>query len=402
MPPKLVMRAVDALGVPQREEFHRLPRRHLAEGLPLEPSACDGAAAREQAPRRANLPPASRTGHCPSALMLVRLAPARGAGIRTLSLTPSAVGAHNLLRSERGNKQKRGTGLRVAKGEEDVIALISKKNYAKAIEVLKKGKADPRAKMQLADVLVLAGKEREAVAVLVPLADEYAREGFAAKAVAVLKKIQKIDPTRRDTEQKLASLIQEKQRVATVSLPTMSAEAAACPRWASRRSGWSPRPAMDRGSSAGPEPGPRDGRGPPSWRRRFPSPSRRSRRGPCLPPRLRAAAGSGDSAPAPPLALESEPCTLDLDPPRPAARRRPVPAVPPARPRPRRGRSRAPLRGSRPAKPAAARRHRLLHRGGPPARRARGRLRGAAGRGRDRGGGRDRGRARGSRRPHDR
>ena len=53
-----------------------------------------------------------------------------------------------------------------AKGEEDVIALISKKNYAKAIEVLKKGKADPRAKMQLADVLVLAGKGREAVAVL--------------------------------------------------------------------------------------------------------------------------------------------------------------------------------------------------------------------------------------------
>jgi hypothetical protein len=112
-----------------------------------------------------------------------------------------------------------------AKGE-DVVALITKKNYAKAIELLKeqlqKSKADPRVRLQLADVLVLARKEREAVTLLVPLADEYAREGFAAKAVSVLKKIQKIDPGRRDVEQKLASVIQEKQRVATVSLPPAS------------------------------------------------------------------------------------------------------------------------------------------------------------------------------------
>jgi hypothetical protein len=112
-------------------------------------------------------------------------------------------------------------GFSASKGG-DVLALIAKKNYAKAIEVLKRGKADPRTKLQLADVLVLAKKEREAVAVLLPLADEFAREGFAAKAISVLKKVQKIDPSRRDVEQRLASLIQEKQRVATVSLPTMS------------------------------------------------------------------------------------------------------------------------------------------------------------------------------------
>ena len=33
---------------------------------------------------------------------------------------------------------------------------------------------------------------------LIPLADQFAREGFAAKAVSILKKIQKIDPGRRD------------------------------------------------------------------------------------------------------------------------------------------------------------------------------------------------------------
>ena len=137
--------------------------------------------------------------------------------------------------------------------DEDVLTLISKKNYAKAIEVLKRGKADARAKIQLADVLVLAKKEREAVAVLVPLADEYAREGFAAKAVAVLKKIQKIDPTRRDVEQKLASLIQEKQRVATVSLPTVSPSSRGdLPEMGMEEIGMEP-PTFEMGMEAGPE-----------------------------------------------------------------------------------------------------------------------------------------------------
>ena len=106
---------------------------------------------------------------------------------------------------------------------EDVASLLAKKNYSKAIELIKvqlKGqKPDPRLRMQLADVLIMAGKGREAAVVLEPLADEYAREGFAAKAISVLKKIQKADPNRRDVEGKLASLIEAKQRQATVSLP---------------------------------------------------------------------------------------------------------------------------------------------------------------------------------------
>jgi hypothetical protein len=110
---------------------------------------------------------------------------------------------------------------------EDVATLIAKKNYSKAIEVIKaqlKGqKPDPRLRMQLADVLIMAGKGREAAVVLEPLADEYAREGFAAKAISVLKKIQKADPSRRDVEGKLATLIEAKQRQATVSLPTPAA-----------------------------------------------------------------------------------------------------------------------------------------------------------------------------------
>lgn len=106
---------------------------------------------------------------------------------------------------------------------EDVAALIAKKNYGKAIAVIKAqlaaGRPDPRLRMQLADALISAGKSKDAVGVLIPLADEYAREGFAAKAVSVLKRIQRIDPGRSDVDGRLANLIQSQQRVATVTLP---------------------------------------------------------------------------------------------------------------------------------------------------------------------------------------
>jgi len=109
---------------------------------------------------------------------------------------------------------------------EDVTALINKKNYTRAIEVirerLKVNSHDPRLRLQLADVLVMAGKGPQAIMILDPLADEFAREGFAAKAISVLKKIQKIDPNRRDVDKRLASVIEEKQRVATVSPPAPS------------------------------------------------------------------------------------------------------------------------------------------------------------------------------------
>jgi outer membrane PBP1 activator LpoA protein len=109
--------------------------------------------------------------------------------------------------------------------DEDVVALIAAKKYGRAIEVLKaqlsKRGASHTVRKQLADVLVMAGKTSEAIALLLPLADEFARDGFAAKAVSVLKKVQKLDPSRRDVEPRLARLIEEKQREAVLpfSLP---------------------------------------------------------------------------------------------------------------------------------------------------------------------------------------
>ena len=96
--------------------------------------------------------------------------------------------------------------------------LIAARKYAKAIEVLRAqfqgGARDPRLRLQLADVLVLAGRVKEATPILNGLADEYAREGYAAKAIAVLKKLQKVAPGQPDVEKRLAELLHRRLRPA--------------------------------------------------------------------------------------------------------------------------------------------------------------------------------------------
>ena len=64
----------------------------------------------------------------------------------------------------------------------------------------------------------MAGRDREAIPVLLTLADQEASDGFAAKAIAILKRIEKIEPGRRDVEDRLAKLIQDKSR-RTMSVP---------------------------------------------------------------------------------------------------------------------------------------------------------------------------------------
>lgn len=117
----------------------------------------------------------------------------------------------------------------------DVADLIARRKFAKAIEVLKAqltGEGpDPRVRLQLADVLVLAGLADEAVPILLDLADGYAAEGQAAKAIAILKKIERLTPGRRDVVGKLASLIKDKNRPL-------------------RRAGWQPSPEQGERSEA--------------------------------------------------------------------------------------------------------------------------------------------------------
>ena len=99
-------------------------------------------------------------------------------------------------------------------GGDDVAELISKRNYSRAAKVLRgqlsKDPANTSARQQLADVLALDGKLYEAVELLWKLADEYASSGFVGKAIAVLKKVQRFDPSLTKVEEKLASLVKEK------------------------------------------------------------------------------------------------------------------------------------------------------------------------------------------------
>ena len=110
--------------------------------------------------------------------------------------------------------------------------LIAKKKFPKAIEVireeLKRRKGNPNLRRQLADVLVMAGRPKEAVPTLLELADDLALKGAAGKAIALLKRAQRLGPGRKEVEEQLAYLIaQEKapskdpwQRAqATVSAP---------------------------------------------------------------------------------------------------------------------------------------------------------------------------------------
>ena len=94
--------------------------------------------------------------------------------------------------------------------------LLARKQFGKAVELAQAQHTarprDGRRRLQLADTLIAAGRGREAVPLLREMADELAAEGFAAKAIAILKRIQKIDPGRIDVERRLASLIADRTR----------------------------------------------------------------------------------------------------------------------------------------------------------------------------------------------
>ncbi len=101
-------------------------------------------------------------------------------------------------------------------GEDDVGILINKKKYRKAIKVLRdqlaEREGDVHLRQRLADVLVLDGDAGGALKILDKLVDELAEEGFDAKAIAVLKKMQRIDPDRREIEEKLTGMIKRRDR----------------------------------------------------------------------------------------------------------------------------------------------------------------------------------------------
>jgi hypothetical protein len=92
-------------------------------------------------------------------------------------------------------------------------ARLQGRSYTKAIEqlqnALKKKRGDPRLKLQLAEVLIQAKRDAEAATLLEAVADDFALQGMAARAIAVLKRLDKLTPGNAQIEEKLAYLISQ-------------------------------------------------------------------------------------------------------------------------------------------------------------------------------------------------
>jgi CRP-like cAMP-binding protein len=90
----------------------------------------------------------------------------------------------------------------------------------KAIEVLEahfgQSRWEPRMRLRLASVLLRAGKDQDAIDVLVGLADDLAREGLTEKAIAILKKIERLRQ-RHVEEVNLAPLKRKAERAQPVA-----------------------------------------------------------------------------------------------------------------------------------------------------------------------------------------
>ena len=100
----------------------------------------------------------------------------------------------------------------------DIGELIAQRKRGKAIETLRRqlqGRLAPPVgvRLQLADLLMQAGRIEEAVPVLLGLATEFAADGFVAKAVAILKRVDRVQPGRADIAERLERLVHQQKRV---------------------------------------------------------------------------------------------------------------------------------------------------------------------------------------------
>src|SRR4029079_14578184 len=105
------------------------------------------------------------------------------------------------------------------------------KDWKKAVELLqaelKKNPKERRLRLQLADAHASLGQPAEAVKVLGRLADDLAAEKQSAQAIAVLKKIQALQPARTDIERKVARLLEARSAAAPAAAASAVAKATA-------------------------------------------------------------------------------------------------------------------------------------------------------------------------------
>ncbi|MEN8165012.1 MAG: cyclic nucleotide-binding domain-containing protein [Acidobacteriota bacterium] len=93
--------------------------------------------------------------------------------------------------------------------------LIAKGQYQRAINViredLRRGPKSARLLQKLADVLILAEEKNKAISIYHHLVDDFANAGFFPKAIAIAKKIQRLDPENAIVQAQLSSMIETKE-----------------------------------------------------------------------------------------------------------------------------------------------------------------------------------------------
>jgi cAMP-dependent protein kinase regulator len=92
---------------------------------------------------------------------------------------------------------------------------LAKKEYDKALEAIKKELVKSpnqlNLKLRQAEILDLQGKRHKAIFIYRDIAETQARDGFYARAIAVYKKILKLDPE-QNVHSEMARLIEEDRR----------------------------------------------------------------------------------------------------------------------------------------------------------------------------------------------
>ena len=105
-----------------------------------------------------------------------------------------------------------------------IAELIARRKWTDAVDALRARLFDGQApsvqgRLQLADLMVSAGRDKEAVPILLGLADELVSERFLAKAVAVLKRVDRIEPGREDVQRRLVELVRTQSELVSEGAP---------------------------------------------------------------------------------------------------------------------------------------------------------------------------------------
>lgn len=96
---------------------------------------------------------------------------------------------------------------------DDLDRLIAKRKHAKAIEVLggllERDPDNFRLRRQMADLLILHGDREQAIELLSEIASRLAKDGFEGKAIAMLKRVVRLDPSNVAAAKQILSLLQQ-------------------------------------------------------------------------------------------------------------------------------------------------------------------------------------------------